>query len=361
MAESSEAVRRFLQWWWDELVDLVPAPVQGWWQSSGRRYVLAPQGDHLAWSEEFGSKTIRQGMVDSGRDWRRGEGLPKSVLAGPTGLRLPRSACLCRRIKLPFSARRDFRRILQIDLESSTPFRNSEVYSDYFIEGQPAEDGKVDVCQVIVKRKTIDELLQEGQNFQVAFVDAWNDDGSPMPVNLLRGTPGGDTLGTPKKLSPVLALGIASLVLAASAVALAFHRYDAASEQIGAEIANMRAQALTIRRSWSEAEATLKRIADFRRIRADAPKLVAILDELTRLLPDTVWVSHLELEGNMLNVTVVAPSASDVLPMLQRATFAKGATLASPVTFDVAGTRERATVRITLAPAAGKPDAGGGT
>jgi hypothetical protein len=60
----------------------------------------------------------------------------------------------------------------------------------------------------------------------------------------------------------------------------------------------------------------------------------------------------LRIEGGALEVTIVAQSASELLPLLVRSPLFNAADLSAPVTYDPERRSERATVRMTLKPAA---------
>ena len=96
----------------------------------------------------------------------------------------------------------------------------------------------------------------------------------------------------------------------------------------------------------------LAQLAGLRRLKTERPPVIAVLDELTRLLPDDAWVRYLEVEGEEVNVTIVAPQTAELLPLLGRSAMFGAASLSAPVTYDEEGKRERAAVRLRLRPPA---------
>lgn len=341
------ASHRFFSWWGQELGELVPAGLRRWAAQEGKRTILAVEDGRFIRYEEVRGKLLRRDEADVavGEASRSG---------GPIGVRLPRTACLIRRIELPAAARADFDKILQLDLERATPFRHDEIYSDHFIEDGAGRDGKVWVRQVVVKREVLDSVL--GQLAVKAmvpdFADCWDDTGRQgLPINLLRSKAGGPTSAARRRL-PMLVLCVCAVLLSGSAVAIGLNKYESALAGLAAETAAAKTKAFAAKRSLAGVEASLAEIAELRRLKTAKPPVIRVLDELTRLLPDTAWVSNLKVEGETLEVTIVAPTTGELLSLFGRSSLFTAADLTAPVTYDPAGQSERATVRLTLRPAA---------
>jgi general secretion pathway protein L len=346
-----EASRRLFSWWKEELTELVPSPLRRWAAGEARRTIFAPENGQFVHYEEVRGRLVRRGetSLPAGGPGRRRFAARR--LSRPIGVRLPRSACLIRQMELPAAARQDFGKILQLDLERATPFRHQDVYRDHFIENGPVRDGKLPVRQVVVKRAVLDPILQQlkSHNIEVDFADCWDDgDKRGLPINLLRGGQGEPASAARRRSMPALALGLCMLILAGSAVLLGLSKYETALQRLESETASAQAKAVAVNRSLTTAEASLTAVAELRRLKASRPPVIRILDELTRLLPDTAWVSFLKIEGDALEVTIVAQSTAELLPLFARSPLFATAALSSPVTYDSGGQSERATVRMTL-------------
>ena len=347
--------RRFLAWWGNELAELVPMALRRWAARDARRTVLAVENGGFIHYEESGGRLARRNdailpagdAADGGADLR-GLGLGRS--GGPIGIRLPRSACLIRRIELPAAARADFAKILKHDLERSTPFRHQDVYCDHVVEDGVPRQGKVWVRQVVVKREHIDPLVRQlaGSGVSVAFADCWDDAGKQgLPIDLLHSARQEPSAGARRRIAPAAVLGACTLVLSCSAVAIGLARHEAALQRLEEETDAAKANALAVRRSLTTVEGSLGQVAELRRLKA-RPPVIRVLDELTRLLPDSAWVSYLKIEGDAVEVTIVAPATGELLALFERSPLFTGASLTAPVTYDAAGESERATVRMTL-------------
>jgi general secretion pathway protein L len=345
-----QACRRFFSWWGQELADLVPPALRRWAAREGRRTVFAVENGRLIHCEEVRGRLVRRQETDlESADVPRRSG-------GPVGLRLARTACLIRRIELPAAARADFDKILQLDLERSTPFRQQDIYCDHLVEDGPGREGKVLVRQVVVKREVIDPLLPPlaARGIKIDFADCWDESGKRgLPINLLRSAAG--ELGARRSFRPVLLLAFCVLLLSCSAVMIGLNKYETALARLETETAAAKGKALAVKRALTSVEASLSEIAELRRLKTARPPVIRVLDELTRLLPDTAWVSNLKIEGDAIEVTIVAPTTGELLTLLGRSSVFTTADLTAPVAYDPAGQSERATVRMTLRSAASPP------
>jgi len=352
-----EASRRFMVWWGAELAALVPSPLRRWAAQEPKRSVLSVENGRLVHYEESRGRLVRQGEIDlesGGASQNRAMRKLSGRLGRFVGVRLPRDACLIRRLELPAAARRDFGKILQLDLERTTPFRHDDIYVDHFIEDGSGSDGKVWVRQVVVKRQILDPILQQlaAPGIKVDFADCWDDGNKKgLGINLLH-----DRQGNPSKLRhglrPVLILGLCILLLSCSAVIVGLSKYTNALERLEAETESAKDKALAVNGSLRAIEASLTEVAELRRLKTARPPVIRIVGELTRLLPDTAWVTSLRIDGGALEVTIVTQSASELLPLLGRSPLFNAADLSAPVTYDPERRSERATVRVTLRPAA---------
>lgn len=342
-----QASRRFFSWWGHELADLVPPTLRRWAAQEGKRTIFAVENGRVVQCEETRGKLVRGDETD----WA--SIAPPGRSAGLIGIRLPRTACLIRRVELPAAARADFDKILQLDLERSTPFRHQDVYCDHLIDEGAGRAGKVPVRQIVVKRDVVDSIRQQlaGRNIAIDFADCWDEAGKQgLPINLLRGSESGP--GTRRALRSVLVLLCCILLLSCSAVVIGLDKYEAALARIEAETAAAKAKAFAAKRSLTSVESALSEIAELRRLKTAKPPVIRVLDELTRLLPDNAWVSNLKIEGDAIEITIVAPTTGELLGSLGRSSLFTAADLTAPVTYDPAGHSERATVRLTLRPPA---------
>ncbi|HUL31105.1 MAG TPA: PilN domain-containing protein, partial [Thermodesulfobacteriota bacterium] len=75
-----------------------------------------------------------------------------------------------------------------------------------------------------------------------------------------------------------------------------------------------------------------KEMAELDQIRSGEISMVTVLEELTRLLPDTTWIWNLKYNGKEIELSGFADSASDLIPILDRSPFFEKVEFMAPVT-----------------------------
>ena len=344
----------FFAWWGQELLGLLPAFLFASRGASLPKRVLSVESDGLRLIEPRAGK----GQINGAGS---GETVPVTEMIGrlagdgtgktaEVGLRLPYQACFVRRVELPGQAARDFPRLLALDLERATPFKPKDVRSAYYLDDSKAAPGKVAIRQLVIKRSAVNELIANlvGAGLKVVRLDCWNEDGSAaLPVNFLEEATAGGAAGSRGTLLPKLLGGTAAL-LAASAAYLAIDRHEAALSELQTQTTQMKGKVQALRDASARSQVLMSEVENFRRLRISTPSKVAALEELTRLLPDTAWVTDLKIDGSSVDISGLASSAITLIPILERSAFFVDATSTAPLTFDQREDKERFSIRVRI-------------
>src|SRR4030043_1871185 len=75
-----------------------------------------------------------------------------------------------------------------------------------------------------------------------------------------------------------------------------------------------------------------KEMGELVQIRSGEISKVSVLEELTRLLPDTTWIWNLKYNGKEMELSGFADSASDLIPLLDRSPLFEKVEFLAPVT-----------------------------
>ena len=78
-----------------------------------------------------------------------------------------------------------------------------------------------------------------------------------------------------------------------------------------------RAQATSVRRALDTSEAALTEIDQLQRLKLATTPTVEVIDALTKLLPNSVWLTDLRLENGFLDMTGLAKSGAALLPLFE--------------------------------------------
>jgi general secretion pathway protein L len=348
----TERATRFLVWWRDELVGLVP--------ERARRLFADAEHDVVLAQVEGGFQVVN-GSAPSAR------GEAPSVLShaealsalarmassrrlDAVGIRLPLSRCFERRVELPKAARDDVRRMLNFDLERATPFRLSDVYTAHLMADGTVAGGRQRLRQLVVKRDAVDPLIADvkAAGLKPAFVDCWQTAPSAgLPVDFLEASAPARS-GFGRHVTLPRALALAALLLAGLASTLWLWKHEAALADLRAQTAKLRTQAAAVRTALERSEAAVADLDRLQRMKLKQVPALEVLEELSKILPDSVWLSDLRIEGDTVEIAGLAKSGAALPSLFQRSPLFADATLTAPLTLDPREDKERFGLRVRI-------------
>jgi general secretion pathway protein L len=350
---------RFLSWWGQELYGLLPGsrPTP---ESASARVTLAVEPTGLRLIEAGGGKSVNTKF--------RGAPAPNGVVPVPAmmaylaslsrikkspttiSLRLPFSACFVRRTELPAGAQRDFARLLALDLERSTPFKTKDVLTTYTVDGAPTAKGLLKVRHLIIKRKSVEGLTAdiEALGLKVTRIECLTEDGAAcFPTNFLASSATPGATARPIGIATtLLALGVAAL--AASATYTYIDHHAQALTRLQAETTRLKAISQSQKDALAKTQSAFTEIANYQKLRAETVSKVTVIEELSRILPDTAWITDLKLDGSTLDISGLATSAAALVPILERSRTFVDATSTASLTFDPREEKERYSIRARI-------------
>jgi general secretion pathway protein L len=357
LRRAAQVARRALRWWLDELRHLIPARV--------RRVLSVDPITVLILLDDNGTdvQQIRtKGLSNVERLHLKGPRDARSALAWVANQRrrwrsmmrvdvaLPASHCLIRPRKVPVAAIERIRDVLALEIERATPFAMEDVRQAWRLIGPaPFDDASLQVLHVVAKRRLIDPLLAEASSMGVPIsaVDVVGSDGDRMGFNLLswREAP----LSLTRRLSWAIGIAAALLVLVSAATAVvALQRQDQALALLEVETNAARKEAQAIRKRLQEADTLSERIGALRLRRAEGIRVIALWEEVTRLLPDSAWLTNVRVENDVLWIDGYARSASELVGIIARSPMFSGVALSAPVVREEPRASERFQIRMKV-------------
>ena len=349
----------FLRWWLDELGAAAPRRRAGGGAAPHRRgFLLRPVGgdpdlievlrrDRRGGSRPLGALTLPPTSPDAPPG-----AAPAEPVLPPDGRRLADllrrgsatgrdpvvllvaegRALLCVDV-LPAGAEADLDRIMPHRVELLTPWPPERVLAGYRVLRR-RQNRDVEVLLAAAPRAVVEPTIARlaACGIVVDAVDVVGVDGAPAGLDLLgarrdRGRRGSNL---PAKL---LAALLVAAVLAAGGLA-------------GRELWQSRGE-LETRRQF--AAALDGRLADLPQLRAridalrqqagfvagrqrEAPSPLVVLEVLSRILPDSVWLESVTLEGRELTVSGYAEDAAEVVPTVESSAHFSGVEFRAPST-----------------------------
>jgi len=329
-------VAAFLRWWLRELARLVPASLRG---------AVSGEGDLLSVTIGADEATIarvaRGTRQELGRiDLSAGTAEQRAVIGRAVRGRLRRAGVvvaltsgrvLRKTLDLPLAAEVELANLLRFELDRQTPFSPEQACYDYRVAARDKPSGRMKVEIAVAPRDEVERALALAADWGLTpdFVTAAGDEESDRAFDLSgRVSPNG--FGGRAVLTALLALVAAGLL--AVAVALPLHRQATAAGEAEQALAAARTAA---REATDLRDALVRRRQDARFLidrKLNTPLTVAVVADLTRLLPDDIYLFELRLQDGRIRIRGYAPAASPLLELFEAHSRFGGARFESPVT-----------------------------
>lgn len=363
IAEIGLAVVRFPGWWLGELAALVPAGLRRMIGGERGAVVFELSDDEVAISVHGGSKRREVGRVDRGLD----RAAQRQAIArlcrrlnldsGHVVLRLAEGHALRKRMELPLAAEENLREVLEFEMDRQTPFKPDEVRFDNRIVHRDPDSGRIQVELVVVPRSVVDEAVLNATEWGVP-PDIVDIAGVPQPeiggFNLL-----------PKDYRPTRgrAGSVANAVLALAVVALsaafvyrAFERQNTVIGVMGERVAEAKIEAEAAVALRERIEGLIEDGEFLGARKRQGLGVTAVIEELSRMLPDDTWIYQLRLNAEEVRVWGYARAASQILALIEASPVFAGVTFRSPVTQDQRVGLERFNLSARIVPRTERPE-----
>ncbi|MGE0357070.1 MAG: PilN domain-containing protein [Burkholderiales bacterium] len=343
----------FLRWWRGELAALLPAGLRERLASRDVAYLGAEGDEWRAWRPVAG-RLAQSGRVNlasldaAGRRAAFRRLLSEAPgAAGNAWLVLPPESVLVRDVSMPLAAEEDLRDAVGFDLDRLTPLPAERAWFDYRVTGRDAALQRLTLRLAVAERAPVESRLAELREFGAAVVGVGlRDDvaGSGAPLNLLpperrdRPATSAAALGARALAAVATVLALIALVyplwLKREAVIALHPRMDDAKAQ--AEVAERVAQ--EIEKIASAHNFVLAK-------KQGMQPAVTLLEDLSRLLPDTTWVQQLDVKTNQksreVQIAGETGSSSQLVEVLEQSGTFANAGFKSPLTKGVTPNTER--------------------
>ncbi len=332
-----EAARSVLENWRDEISTLVQTWMEDFLPDRARQIVV-----EFTDTDIVVHRTMRDGALEFGRIAQSDERVTQSLSAllahnqdphddmANVVLCLPAHAVLRPVTRLPSAPLHTLRKALAFELERLTPVDPEQVYFDFAVEARDPKTNQVDLGLRILKRETVDSAVAACRAAGLAIGaivfddDERKADWRHFPVDryaLLR-------LVWRRWSIPLLA-GLA-LFLTLCVLFAAYSRSDAAASALDDEIATESTRAAVVERlehKISEGEAQL----NFLTRQKQQPMLVAVLADLTAILPDGTSLSEFEANGSKIRIQGNSNAPSDLIGLIDRSHHFANAQFGAPL------------------------------
>ncbi|MEE4638195.1 MAG: PilN domain-containing protein [Wenzhouxiangella sp.] len=353
----------FLSWWGGELASFLPAS----WRS--RMVAPVPRLWLLA-TEEQGSLEVWRGddaperidIFQAGEDasllrtrWQNHyndfrDGPPEVILL------LPPDIVLQTPVDLPLALEGNLEQALGYQLDQLTPFRADQVWHDFQILHREPDSGRLKLDLRLVPQARLDTLLARINSIGIRLhgIDSARVDPEKQD---LAGTEGFNLLPEGQRQVFVnrrarlnWALGLGAVLVLVAVMAQSLWLHERSNAQLRADLDALRAEAeqvMALQRGLDDALAAANFLAEHR---LGQPVMMNVIDEVTRVLPNDMWLQQMQVRDGELIMSGMANGSQRLIELVNGSYLFSETEFRGSVSIDPNSGQERFNVRATITP-----------
>ncbi|MCQ8127059.1 PilN domain-containing protein [Methylomonas rivi] len=347
-------LKRFFRWWGGELAFLVPKSLLQHLRERHGSVIFTPsaQGFEVALLDDDERIVARRSVdVNQPDGFKQLKGQYPAMEKADFVLRLSADQALHKLLYLPAAAQENLRQVVGFELDRYTPFNAEQVYFSLIPLGS-TEHAQLRILLIAAPKPRLDEQLA---NLTILGVQPHKVDYAPAAAdfpqtrnayNLLpdRFRRNGGKLGQ----SLQWLAGAALMLLLLAAMVLPVWLEGQAVESLQTRIKQLEKQNRAVDLQQSEIDALRAETQKLIDIKQQSPALLAVLNELSRLLNDETWLTHLHFSDNRMQIQGQSPAASALIGTLEGSEFFSDVSFVSPLTQDKTSGRERFQISMTV-------------
>lgn len=351
-----KALKAAFDWWLDELRQLVPGGISDSQEDNRSRIVLDVIDDSVSTSLINGDSDTALAPV-SKEDFGQGV-LREQILSfwsddAETVIQISNAATIRTTLTLPAATAENLRAVIGFEMDRHTPFTAESVYFHYDILDRTKESIHIEL--VVIPKADLAPILNALEHMdipvdEVAVLDDENQ-AAPLQLDILAPASRKDERLTHRHHSK--RLGRVALILAAIAYMLPAAALSLLIMSLNNDVERMQADASDVIAIQRRLQDSLKPAEFFSQLRNDTPRAISVLDELTRLLPQNTWVSHFQIEKQVLKIEGESSDAAALIGVLEQSEFFANSKFTSPVTRNPSNNKDRFTIETSVQ---GEPD-----
>ncbi len=247
------------------------------------------------------------------------------------------------RMRLP---RRRMRAMAALDLEAATPLEAPDIFliCPQYNEKTP-ESG-----YYIVKKSQLSPLLAElkKSGFMVSEIGIV-DDGrvvAPDRQSFRQIIP--PSLGTTIVHRVIASGGALALLGLAITIGHVHWRYSIAETELDRSIAAAESEVVEVRSMIAARNSKIAQTSAVRDEKRDAVPMVSVLEEMSHVIPDSTWLTDIEVDGNEVTFTGFSASAAELISVLEASPLFRSPTFNAPIVRVTNQEGERFTINMKI-------------
>lgn len=353
--------KKFFQWWGGELAFLVPRAVRQRLRERHGSVVLLPvaQGFDVSLLDDAGQILIQRHIDANQPDsFQQLKNQYPSFEKAEIVLRLSADLALQKLIYLPAAAQENLQQVVGFELDRYTPFNAEQVYFTLLPLGQ-TEHQQIRVLLIAAPKAQLDRQLE---TLASLGVQPHRVDCAPALTSYPQSAAAYNLL--PARFRPQTSkfsqsihwlMSILVVLLSCAALVWPVWQEGQAVDSLKARIKQLEKQNHIVDAQQSEIDAIHAETQKLIDIKSNSPAVLAVLNELSHLLNDETWLTHMHFADNQLQIQGQSPAASTLISTLEASDFFSNVSFVSPLTQDKTTGRERFQISMTVSAPIPKP------
>jgi len=352
----------FLSWWGHELGTLMPESLSRRLMPPKPQLWIVPAesggGDYRIWRADGEPKVLD--VFGAGEDVQLLRGRWRDILAefrdGQPEVRLclHEDQALALPVEMPAAVEGNLDQALRYQLDQLSPFRADQVVLDHRIERHDPDRARIAVTLRIVPNEDLEPLLERARAFGAVIhaVDTLAAEDPPRPegFNLLPESRRPRYVHARARFNLLLGAGLVLVLALVMAQTVILRERTVSGLRTEADV--LRVEARRVMQLQQAFEETLLAANFLAEKRASQPAVIELMDELTRILPDDIWLQQFQLQGSDLRIQGQADGSQRVIGLLAESELFESPEITGAISIDPRSGQERfrSQVRVVTEP-----------
>ncbi len=264
---------------------------------------------------------------------------------------LPAEDVLDSTVELPMAVESNLATAIGYQLDQLTPFRANQVLHDHRVARRDTQHGRLSIDLRLIPLRRLEPLRERLARIGIRphVIDTLPDaESPPRPegFNLLPEAERPPYTYARARLNWMLA-GIAAVILAL-VMAQSLYLRGQTAERLRAEVASLRGEAeavVDLQRQLEDALLAANFLAERRRRQ---PVIIQVLDEVSRILPDDIWLQQVRVNGNELHMLGLADGSQRLIELVNDSPLLDNAEFRGAINVDPSTGQERFNAMATI-------------
>lgn len=364
-AEFDFDLKRFFRWWGKGLAYWIPEQLkQLLTDRSGYVYlhvteetyqfsqIVAGQNKKIA---ELAFNT--QGLEPFQRFIEANEELKKAHLI----LRLDSEQAIKKVLYLPAAAKTNIRQVLEFEMNKYTPFESEQVYFAFKQLGKE-ENGQIRVLLLVTPKEILDSIYLQLNSSEIypdiveCDVAANNFHEDLETYNLL---PEWERPVKNKVVQMIVAsLGLLLILLTIAVLVFPVWNEERLVDSLKIELKKLQKETQYVQSQQLEIEEMIEETERLEQIKRSAPVTLELMNNLSQLVKDDTWLTHLQFKQGRLQIQGQSPTAEVLIGILEASPLFSNVRFVSPLTQDKRTGLERFQISLDVNAREGEDDEG---